>query len=327
MEEGRLDQAPIWSDLRTFDARAWCGVVDLVVAGIPCQPYSAAGKRRGAADPRDLWPHARRVLADTQPALFFLENVGALLGRGFDIIARDLQALGFEVAATLLRASDVGAPHRRERLFVLAVAHGCRDRLEVFWEPRDHPQSPHGDEPHGDEPHGRLAPLAHADHSRSREAAGGSAPLGHADLARSQGWSVAHETRPRSGDGRGGLGPALLGSSDGQGRPALSHTVGFELRNEQGRSERPSRSNAPIARTTCLPWTAPWPPRPLDVDGWREYLRIFPSLEPSFESPLRGSVAGLPHRLDRVDRLRALGNAVIPEQGAAALKELAEVFR
>lgn len=73
----RLAQAPIWSDLRTFDARAWRGRVDIITAGYPCQPESLAGLCRGENDPRWVWSHIARIIDECQPALVFAENVDA----------------------------------------------------------------------------------------------------------------------------------------------------------------------------------------------------------------------------------------------------------
>jgi site-specific DNA-cytosine methylase len=120
MEEGALDAGPIWSDLFTFDARAWRGAVDLVVSGIPCQPYSVAGKRKGNADERALWPELVRVVAECEPRFVFIENVPAFLayaGPLFDA----LRGLGFQWRPPLvLSAAEIGAPCWRPRLFLLA---------------------------------------------------------------------------------------------------------------------------------------------------------------------------------------------------------------
>lgn len=120
MEEGRLDLAPIWTDVRTFDGRPWRGVVDLIAAGYPCQPYSAAGKRLGDRDHRALWPHVRRIVDEVRPAGVFLENVAHHVARGFEGVWNDLCERGFAVEAGLFTAAEVGAGHLRRRLFVLA---------------------------------------------------------------------------------------------------------------------------------------------------------------------------------------------------------------
>ena len=122
MEAARLDQAPVWSDARTFDGRPWRGAVDLVMGGIPCQPHSLAGLRAGHRDDRDLWRDFCRILDETGAPACFLENVPGLLtsaddagrrGGAFHAILDDLAALGFDAEWDVVGARDVGAPHRR----------------------------------------------------------------------------------------------------------------------------------------------------------------------------------------------------------------------
>jgi DNA (cytosine-5)-methyltransferase 1 len=112
--------APNIGDLKHID---WPAVepIDVLTAGYPCQPFSSAGKRKGTDDPRHLWPWIAYGIAQLRPRVVVLENVGAHLRRGFPVVAADLAALGYRVAWTLLRASDVGAAHRRERLFIVAT--------------------------------------------------------------------------------------------------------------------------------------------------------------------------------------------------------------
>lgn len=124
MEDQALDDAPVWTDIRTFDGRPWRGIVDCVIGGYPCQPFSCAGRRRGADDPRHLWPHIARVVGEVQPELCFFENVAGHLNLGFDTVRADLEGLGYEVAAGLFTAAEVGAPCRDRRLFILAAANG-----------------------------------------------------------------------------------------------------------------------------------------------------------------------------------------------------------
>ncbi len=120
MEAGRLDTAPIWSDVRTFDGKSWRGKIDCITAGYPCQPFSIAGKKRAADDPRHLWPHVARIVGECQPRWCFFENVANHLSLGFEQVCDDLGNMGYAVAAGLFSAEEVGAPHRRERLFIVA---------------------------------------------------------------------------------------------------------------------------------------------------------------------------------------------------------------
>ena len=122
MEKGNLDQAPVWSDLKTFDCEPWRGKVDLVIGGYPCQPFSAAGKRLGDKDPRHLWPYVLRVLAGTRAPLLFCENVRGHVSKGLGEVLGQVSCFGFDAEWDVFSAEEEGAPHRRERLFVFAYA-------------------------------------------------------------------------------------------------------------------------------------------------------------------------------------------------------------
>ena len=129
-----LDPAPIWGDIRLFlsrgVARSYRGLADVCSGGFPCQPFSVAGKRKGTADDRNLWPEFAEVVREVQPRYVFAENVPGLLtwdgGRYFGRIVGDLAALGYGVRWCVLGADDVGAPHHRKRLWILADAKGGR---------------------------------------------------------------------------------------------------------------------------------------------------------------------------------------------------------
>ena len=118
-------------DVRVFNASDWKGKVDCIHAGFPCQPHSVAGKRKGHTDDRNLWPEVVRVVGEIRPPLVFLENVPGIISNGFiGFVLNDLADLGYDARWTLLGADQVGAPHRRERWWLLANArqpHGERD--------------------------------------------------------------------------------------------------------------------------------------------------------------------------------------------------------
>lgn len=121
MAEAAVDPAPVWDDLTTFDGRPYRGRVDLVSSGLPCQPYSVAGRGLGHDDERALWPHFVRVVAECEPALVFIENVPPFR-KHFEPVWRELRGLGFVWAPPLLQtASESGAPHIRERFYALAA--------------------------------------------------------------------------------------------------------------------------------------------------------------------------------------------------------------
>ena len=121
MEDGSLAPAPVWPDLATFDGRPWRGVVDLVTAGYPCQPESLAGTRRGEGDERWLWREVWRVIREVGPRHVFLENVSGHLSGTFGRVVGDMAASGWRVEWDCIPAAAVGAPHIRDRVFILAA--------------------------------------------------------------------------------------------------------------------------------------------------------------------------------------------------------------
>jgi DNA (cytosine-5)-methyltransferase 1 len=122
---------PRYDDVRTFRP-ATAAPVDLVCGGFPCQPHSVAGKRLASADDRDLWGEFARIIREANPRWVVGENVPGLLssegGRYFGRILADLAALGFNAEWFCLSAQACGAPHRRERLFIVAHANSKRQQ-------------------------------------------------------------------------------------------------------------------------------------------------------------------------------------------------------
>lgn len=94
--------------------------IDILTAGYPCQPFSNAGLRKGANDERHIWPNIKEIISQLQPNSVILENVRGHLTLGFKEVLKDLTEIGYDAKWSIVRASDVGAPHRRERLFVIA---------------------------------------------------------------------------------------------------------------------------------------------------------------------------------------------------------------
>jgi len=117
-----MDEAPIWcGDLRDFPAGALVGV-DWICGGYPCQPFSQAGKRAGANDPRHLWPAILELVRGYRPAGVLFENVAGHISLGLFDVLSNLESCGYRTAWGCYSASSVGAPHRRERVFILGLA-------------------------------------------------------------------------------------------------------------------------------------------------------------------------------------------------------------
>lgn len=117
MADGWINNAPLWDDLKTFDGKPWRGLVDFMFGGIPCQPYSVAGKKQGTKDERDLWDAYKRILCEIQPSIALIENSPQIIKTN---IAGELGELGYKVQSYVVAASDCGAWHERKRAWIIA---------------------------------------------------------------------------------------------------------------------------------------------------------------------------------------------------------------
>ena len=118
-------EAPIFTDVREFIQSGavdeYRGITDVVTAGFPCQPFSVAGKGKGKDDSRNLWPETIEVIRRVRPGYAFLENVPGLLAHKYiGRIFGELAEAGYDARWCVLGADDVGAPHRRKRLWIVA---------------------------------------------------------------------------------------------------------------------------------------------------------------------------------------------------------------
>lgn len=152
----RYPGVPNLGDVKTADWAAWAGA-DIMTAGYPCQPFSHAGNRKGTDDPRHIFPDIARAIRAVGPRLVILENVRAHLVLGFDVVLGALADIGYDARWVCLRASDVGACHRRERLFVAAYpADIGRKRAGIARGRRGGPADPGAPAPDpGGQRHGR----------------------------------------------------------------------------------------------------------------------------------------------------------------------------
>lgn len=287
MADGSIDDAPVWNDVTTFDGNEWRGQVDLLTGGFPCQDISNAGKRAGIDGERSgLWREYVRIIREVRPRLVFVENVSALLGRGLERVLGDLAESGFDAEWLCLRASDVGAPHRRERVFVLAYT---AEQL-VRWESAESPWWAH--------------------------------PGRGSEIMADTGGQLVSESRRRQErrDGAGPAGESVLADAFGldcSGRRGTRDPAGA-ARDTEG--EKRQRKRLRNTADNCLP---SFPPGPADSERWRAVLDRWPELAPAIEAPPQSRVRGVADgTASRVDRLRALGNAVAPQQAALAFSIL-----
>lgn len=116
---------PQFEDIRSLRGEQ-VGSVDVVCGGYPCQPFSTAGRRGGAQDDRHLWPEMRRLVEELRPAWVIGENVAGHITLGLDEVLTDLDTLGYASRAFVIPACAVDAPHRRDRVWIVANANSPR---------------------------------------------------------------------------------------------------------------------------------------------------------------------------------------------------------
>lgn len=277
--------------------------VDLVCGGPPCQPVSLAGQRRGKEDDRWLWPEAMRLVEELHPRWCLFENPLGIISMGFDGILAELEDQGYEGQAFDIPACGVDSPQLRYRVWI--VAHSERTQR---WPPK----------PAGDEPDREDAGWT--------EAAGGAGESGKGNMANAEKFPIRSGLCPgeqgKKRIGRSGDGSCSSSTLADTGIPGLEGQQGIrgDADPEQPAIKRGSGLNLAdpsIARGGGLS-IQPGRPRQADLNAyrpsaWSDYEWIIGrgGKARRIKSGLCGVAHGIPHR---VDRLRALGNAVVPEE-------------
>ncbi len=245
MEKGDMAPAPIWTDVSTFDGHPFRGLVGCVSGGFPCQDISVAGKQAGIEGQRSgLWKQFARIVSEVQPRLVVIENVAALRTNGLEVVLADLAALGFDAEWGTLRASDVGATHHRDRLFILAYHHSYglgSGSATARVQGHQHTSRGHNVDGRGGEA------VANAPSDGRGQGRAQSDAQGSAEPRESGETHVADSERGRRGQVRGQREPELASSQ-------VSAPAEFGLE---------------------------WPPGPDDAVAWRRVVESRPDLEPS----------------------------------------------
>ena len=116
-----LPPFPIWDDVQTFDGRPWRGIAQVVSGGFPCQDISAAGRGAGITGERSgMWKHMARIIGEVRPEYAFVENSPMLTVRGLGVVLGDLSKMGYDCKWGVVSAADIGANHRRDRIWIVA---------------------------------------------------------------------------------------------------------------------------------------------------------------------------------------------------------------
>jgi len=123
-------EVPNHGDIKQIDWRA-VEPVDVICGGYPCQPFSTAGKRQGTDDPRHLWPWVRTAISELRPRYAILENVRGHLSLGGTQVIGELAEIGYDAEWRVVSAAGVGAPHRRDRIIIVAYPNGRRSEIST----------------------------------------------------------------------------------------------------------------------------------------------------------------------------------------------------
>jgi len=154
-DDGCLEPFPVWDDVTTFDGKPWRGVVDIVTGGFPCQDISAAGSKAGIDGARSgLWREMSRIVGEVRPRFVLVENSPDLTFRGGLRVVGDLARLGYDARWGIVGARHAGAPHHRDRIWILADSHGGLMRASGPAQEKGRPANVHQ---HGTGSAGQLA--------------------------------------------------------------------------------------------------------------------------------------------------------------------------
>lgn len=314
-ESGKLGIEALYTDVKTFPAKEFRGCFDIITAGYPCQPFSHAGKRKGETDPRHLWPFIRDSIEQIEPLLFIGENVAGHLSLGFDRVVSDLEDLGYTTTPGIYAAAETGAPHRRERLFI--VAYSSRyGRWCGRWARRVS--------------NGRKISRINGE-ARESETQSASKEMVNAECTEPRGGEqgVESETtelrRHRPADTGSAVSDAKRGRCDtGSKRAGRSQGTDVDRSGkrsgladsdctgckEQCRTESVQQEHATAERRG----RRKWPARPgQDQYDWEQPRTVKPGLGRTIDG-----------FTGRVDELRLLGNGVMPQQFEMALRDILE---
>lgn len=256
MEKNQMDAAPLWTNLKTFPMEAFRDRVSVITGGYPCQPFSQSGKMLGNADPRHLWSDISRIVRTVKPFQCFFENVERHINVGLQQVIEDLEAMDYECAFGIFSAEEIGAPHLRKRVYVMAHRND-----------------------------GQRVKSQQQIRARRNISGGGGESMAHSGC----GASTESEQSPE-------LRATGVGES----------SSGAWQRSQQAQDEKRPR----------------WPSRPSENQyEWEAPRTIWRS-----KSKLGGAIDGSASRVDsnqnRTDRLRLLGNGVVPGVAEKAFKVL-----
>ena len=347
IETGALAPGVIFTDVKTFPYQKFRKCFDFITGGFPCQPFSAAGKHKSDKDPRHLFPYIKNAIRTIQPQWVFLENVAGIISAklqgdewadpaGTPVllhVLRELERVGYSSAWGVFSAVEVGATHQRKRVFILA--NRCGAGLERFG-PTQGGNSEGWQEPVGHIGTGGLpnrkwpARPGETQHEWEEPRV-----VGAVDNPNSGG----HRAKDEVCTGRDGAlssGPYVGDTEGRQIRRGKSGNLGEAAQGGESKSTTVADPSAELADTGH----SKSPRRDKAQEGGQGQPRGEPSsqnrgdgkkqisqqTQPQLGGATNGPPSGVDPIVNRVDRLRLIGNGVVPNTAAKAFSELIKKF-
>ena len=277
-----------YEDIKDFNATEYRGRVDVLSGGFPCQPFSVAGKRKGSEDERHLWPEMLRVVGECQPRWIVGENVRGLVswsdGLVLETCYSDLENLGYSVQSFIIPACATGAPHRRDRVWIVAHAQSNRDKRNME-STQNQGEKPKRKESRGKFERNNERVVADSDNTRRSD--------GHGQVQDANGEVRQRDDRSEFSD------------SDSRNAPDSKR---IRLEHRENQREMGGRQKKVLGKGGKPPYEFA---TRSEIDEW-ETFPIVP--------PICGGDDGLPEELDgitfskwRKESIKAYGNAIVPQ--------------
>ena len=299
---------------------------DVLVGGFPCQPFSVAGKRKGKEDERHLWPEMFRIIKEARPSIVIGENVPGIINTQMALgqCVSDLESEGYKVQPVVLPACSVNAPHRRYRVFIIAMVDTDNLRLEQYNETQKEEQIRWAETPSLSRSENVANPNSSSFTSwKSR----GADREVSSESERLRGGESQRETRKEFGSGSENVAnPNSFGhrgwnsqgcSSGGETRILPGEQEGRETWSETERcseSYRNDVANSTASRPQTSPEECFEQKGTEEADAIAPYSGTIGDFNPRDNWSVEPNVGRVAHGIsDRVDRIKSLGNAVVPQ--------------
>lgn len=325
IEAGQMDEAPIWSNLETFPFQEFYGCVDILSGGIPCQPFSNAGAKGGVGDERHLYPFISEGIKQCRPSILFFENVEGMFSTYTEenevvlhYVLKDLESMGYTVTAGFFSASEIGAPHQRKRVFIMGTKKTMADTDNNRYRQNTTRQEKKGgvSQEHRQKVCGGMPHRTNQQHNSE---------LSNTNSSRSGGgWSSCRsETNTDRVQGSKGEWYGIRSKIEGCSSD-LSDVSNTDCKGMEGERKRNSEKRWEVENGHSGCDSQIWVSAPDKPQKEWEEPRVIRSIKSKLGGTTNGSKSGVDTNQNRIDRLRLLGNGVVPGVAEKAFRVLSQ---